>query len=77
MITPAAPIAPFQPSAAARPALRPHVLRPEAGRTVAALSIAALTTRIRAREAELAEALGREADLMERERIPAGQGGPG
>lgn len=50
-------------------------VRDAAGRTVAALSIAALTTRIRAREAELAEALRREADLMERERIPAGQGG--
>ncbi|OAS25892.1 IclR family transcriptional regulator [Methylobacterium platani] len=52
-------------------------VRDAAGRTVAALSIAALTTRIRARETELAEALRREADLMERERIPAGPGGAG
>jgi DNA-binding IclR family transcriptional regulator len=44
------------------------------GRVVAALSIAALTTRIREREAELAAAMVREADLMQRERVPAGLG---
>jgi DNA-binding IclR family transcriptional regulator len=46
-------------------------VRDASGRTVAALSIAALTTRLREREAMLAEALRREADLMERERVPA------
>jgi DNA-binding IclR family transcriptional regulator len=44
------------------------------GRVVAALSIAALTTRIREREGELAAAMVREADLMQRERLPAGLG---
>ncbi|MGY2049774.1 IclR family transcriptional regulator [Methylobacterium sp. JK268] len=45
-------------------------VRDAAGRPVAALSIAALTTRVREREALLAEALRREANLMERERVP-------
>jgi DNA-binding IclR family transcriptional regulator len=40
------------------------------GRVVAALSIAALSARIREREAELAAAMAREADLMQRERVP-------
>jgi DNA-binding IclR family transcriptional regulator len=46
-------------------------VRDETGRTVAALSIAALSARLRERETLLAEALGREANLMERERVPA------
>ncbi|WP_162501374.1 IclR family transcriptional regulator [Methylobacterium crusticola] len=46
-------------------------VRDPGGRTVAALSIAALSARLAAREAMLAEALRREADLMERERVPA------
>ncbi|WP_143131997.1 IclR family transcriptional regulator [Methylobacterium sp. 174MFSha1.1] len=44
-------------------------VRDASGRPVAALSIAALSTRVQARETELAEALRREADLMERERV--------
>ena len=40
------------------------------GRIVAALSIAALSTRIREREGELAAALTREANLMQH--VPAG-----
>ncbi|MEN3238097.1 MULTISPECIES: IclR family transcriptional regulator [Methylobacterium] len=44
-------------------------VRDATGRPVAALSIAALSTRIKSREVALADALRREADLMERERI--------
>lgn len=44
-------------------------VRDASGRTVAALSIAALTTRIRDREGMLAKALAREASLIEREGV--------